>query len=311
MIANIMASKIYGVKIKYLILSLLAVIIISVFALSIDLSNAKTKISKASIPQKAIAAASVKVQASLPALASTIVPHALPVTSKAVAAITPIPKVFVPIIMYHYIRDYTDSNDSIGVGLSVAPTTFQTQLDSLKAAGYHTISLEDYINKNYSSKPIILTFDDGYADAYTTALPILQQEGDTATFFIISSFVGQPNYMTAEQIAQLKADGMEVGSHTVDHKDLATMSYSQAYYEINTAAQGWDKVFAYPSGDYNSSTLQIVRSLGIVASVTTHFGVATELSDPEQLPRIRAKEGTNLISLINGEIYALKHPKIQ
>lgn len=215
---------------------------------------------------------------------------------------------FVPILMYHYIRDYTDQNDQLGIQLSVSPTLFKKQLETIKNAGYQTITLSDFLDGKYGTKPIILTFDDGYDDHYTQAFPVLKQEGMVGTFFIISGFVNEPMYLTVAQIAEMKTAGMEMGGHTFDHKNLATMSDALAYEEIRLGQVGRDPVFAYPSGQYNQNTVGLVKELGVKTAVTTVLGVATDISDPELLPRIRIKSGTDILKVINEQEYLLLHP---
>ena len=81
--------------------------------------------------------------------------------------------------MYHYIRVNPDPYDRLGFALSVTPSDFAAQMDWLAANGYHTVTMQDLVQylsgvHGLPSKPIVLTFDDGYADFYTTALPILR-----------------------------------------------------------------------------------------------------------------------------------------
>lgn len=214
--------------------------------------------------------------------------------------------VFVPILMYHYIRDYTSVSDPLGVQLSVSPATFDQQLSELKANGYQPITLEDFANKKYGSKPIVLTFDDGYKDHYTAALPILQKHNFTGTFFIVSGFVGSPGYMDEIEIAKLQSAGMEIGGHTVGHKNLANQPYEKSIQQIAISMRNRSQVFAYPSGKYATETLDVVSGLGIKAAVTTDIGVATEKSNMFTLPRLRVKEKTDLIKRINEEISIAK-----
>ncbi len=208
---------------------------------------------------------------------------------------------YVPILMYHYIRDYQNVDDPLGIQLSVSPATLDEQLSTLKTAGFETISLEEFAAGKFKPKSIVLTFDDGYSDHYTAALPILRRYDFTATFFIVSGFIGRTGYMSAPQIQQLKLAGMEIGGHTVTHLNLANASYEKAINEISTSMLSRDPVFAYPSGKYNPETLDIVSGLGIKAAVTTNLGVATENSSRYELPRIRVKERTDLLKRINEE----------
>ncbi|MBI4948306.1 polysaccharide deacetylase family protein [Candidatus Berkelbacteria bacterium] len=213
---------------------------------------------------------------------------------------------FVPILMYHYIKDYNNPSDPLGVQLSVSPATLEKQFELIKILGYQPITLQDFAAKKYTNNSIILTFDDGYIDHYTNALPLLQKYNYRASFFIVSSFVGRSGYMNANQIQELVDAGMEVGGHSISHKNLASLSFEDAIYDISTSIRNRELVFAYPSGKYSEQTLDIVSSLGIVASVTTNLGVATEKSNLQELPRIRVKEYTDLTKRINEEIAIAK-----
>ena len=211
------------------------------------------------------------------------------------------PKYIVPIFMYHYIRDWTDPNDQLGISLSVSPDSFDRQLKSLKDAGYETISLTDYVNGKIKPKSVVLTFDDGYDDHYTAAYPILKKYGFTGTFFIIGNKVGTGYYMTQDQIDEMKANGMEIGGHTMDHINLATASYSKAYSEISQNMIGKDSVFAYPSGYFSDTALHVLAELNIKAAVTTMDGLATDYCSKYLITRLRVSNHTDLILKINDE----------
>jgi peptidoglycan/xylan/chitin deacetylase (PgdA/CDA1 family) len=204
-----------------------------------------------------------------------------------------------PIVMYHYIRDYATTTDTVGMNLSVKPETFGKQLDALKADGWTSITFADVANGRVPEKSVILTFDDGYDDAFTNAFPELQKRGMKGVFYIVSGFVGQPGYANWEQLRAMQAAGMELGAHTTDHRDLATMPADQQRMEIDesiTAIRdntGTSVVtFAYPSGKYNDETLQAMRDSGVFFSVTTQLGVADFAGDTAQLRRVRAGEAS-------------------
>ena len=209
----------------------------------------------------------------------------------------------VPILMYHYIRDYADrTDDPLGVQLSVAPDILSSQLDALVAEGYHTISLSELAEGKYGEKSVILTFDDGYTDAYKKALPILLDHKMTATFFVVGDFVGRKGYMTRDQITKLREAGMEIGGHTMSHVNLANQTRENAYTQISNSLVDTEYVFSYPSGQYKAETVDLVFGLGVRAAVTTNFGVATEQSSLFELPRIRVKNFTDVMQRINEEI---------
>jgi peptidoglycan/xylan/chitin deacetylase (PgdA/CDA1 family) len=116
---------------------------------------------------------------------------------------------------------------------------------------------------------VSLTFDDGLENQYTTALPILQQYGMLATFYIITGFIGvDSGYMTQAQLQSLYAAGNEIAGHTVRHPMLAQLSTAEATREI---CQSRDTLlswgfpvtdFSYPYSSYNSTTEQIVQQCG-------------------------------------------------
>jgi len=111
----------------------------------------------------------------------------------------------VTILMYHYIRDYTDSSDPIGVNLSVSPNTFDQQMKWLKDHNYQSFGineLDKIAQADPNVKPVIITFDDGYQDAYQNAFPILKKYGFKGVFYIIAGSVGDSAYMTWDQIKE-------------------------------------------------------------------------------------------------------------
>ena len=210
----------------------------------------------------------------------------------------------VPILMYHYIR-VADPADTLGVALSVTPTNFDAQMKWLKNNNYESMKLVDLadpqkktLSKIIASKkkPIVITFDDGYDNAYTQALPILKKYGFFGTFFIIRDFVGRPEYATQVQIDEMAAQGMEIGSHTLDHMDLAKSSLEVDHKQIFGSKMGAD-VFCYPSGRFTEETVGLVKEAGYKVAVTTKPGIANQDSNIFELPRVR-------ITDIDSELFA-------
>src|SRR5262249_44014194 len=135
-----------------------------------------------------------------------------------------------------------------------------------------------------------------YADAFTAALPVLQRYGFTATFYIISGFVGQPGYMSWEQLAALRDAGMEIGAHTVDHPDLTTLDPATADNEIVQSKADIEHQlgitvvsFCYPTGLYNWGIEEQTRAAGYLSATTTRWD--SDYSDLMALPRRRISGG--------------------
>jgi peptidoglycan/xylan/chitin deacetylase (PgdA/CDA1 family) len=118
---------------------------------------------------------------------------------------------------------------------------------------------------------VSLNFDDGSSDHYAMR-SILAEHSMPATFFINSSAVGMPGYLNWAQLAELAADGNEVGGHTVDHVRLTTLSASAARSQIANDRQALMShgfavtSFAYPYGDFNTNVEAIVQECGYSAA---------------------------------------------
>ena len=206
-----------------------------------------------------------------------------------------------PILMYHYVRGVDQAADPLGWELSVTPELFEQHMAWLAQAGYTGVRVDLLARCMRGEpacppRPVALTFDDGYADAYTAALPVLQRHGFTATFYVVSDFVGQPGYMTWEQLATLRDAGMEIGAHSVSHPDLTTLDafelqrqVAQPKAEIEARLGVRVVSFCYPAGHYSWAVLEAVRAAGYESATTTRWD--NDYGDMLALPRRRVSGG--------------------
>lgn len=212
---------------------------------------------------------------------------------------------YVPILMYHYIREVREADDPVGFRLSVRPARFAEQLAWLAAEGYEPLRMADLAaclraERPCPRRPVALTFDDGYADAATKALPILRHYGFSATFYIVTEFVGQPGYLSWDQVAELQAAGMEIGSHTLSHAALTGLSIAQARVELVRSKAILEQrlgrpveSFSYPAGEHNAELAELVRELGYSNAVIT---LAANLpQNLYTLPRRRVLGGETIV----------------
>jgi peptidoglycan/xylan/chitin deacetylase (PgdA/CDA1 family) len=213
----------------------------------------------------------------------------------------------VPILMYHYVRTPPSmATDRLGFNLSVSPDVFREQMDWLAGHGYHAVDFNDiraYFTGRQAlpSKPVVITFDDGYRDLYTTAFPILQAHNFKAVAYIVSSFVGQSRYVTAAQVVAMGRNGIEIASHTVNHPDLARTSLPMVTYEL-LASKVWLQHlvghsvfdFAYPSGKFNTLVIGALHVTGYKSAVTTIAGTYHSEADRYTWTRIRVGGGESL-----------------
>ncbi len=209
-----------------------------------------------------------------------------------------------PILMYHYIRTLDDPNDKIGTNLSVNPEAFAKQLDLIVEKGYTTITFKDIEAGNIPAKPVILTFDDGYADFYTSAYPEIKKRKMKAVSFIIVNDIGKSNYMSRDQINELRQSNIEIGSHTLSHPDLTKISSDKIDTELKQSKENLETMFGikvislcYPSGKTNSEVETIAKNIGYTYAVTTNSKL-TSFSDLLLLNRYRVNHDTNISAYI-------------
>jgi peptidoglycan/xylan/chitin deacetylase (PgdA/CDA1 family) len=211
--------------------------------------------------------------------------------------------VHVPILEYHYIRINPDPRDRLGFNLSVTPSDFKAQMDWLQVNGYHAITLNDlraYFQeqKPLPSRPIVLTFDDGYADFYTTAFPILQAHGFTAVSYVVPGFLDHPRYMTSAQVEEIDGDGIEIGAHTMTHADLTKAGPAQLVLEVQGSKNALERLlghtvldFCYPSGKFNDAVIASLRQFGLQSATTELPGTDHTWDERLTWKRVRANGG--------------------
>lgn len=213
----------------------------------------------------------------------------------------------VPILMYHYIRPDPGNGDPIGQDLSVTPERFAEQMKYIADHHFTTLTMAELADVRAGRialppNPIVLTFDDGYHDFYTHAWPLLREYGFNATAFIVTSVVGQDPYVTWEMIDEMRQSGLiEFGSHTLNHRELPSLSDAAAKDEIEQSRHTLEsrfghpvQSFSYPVGRFTDRDVGLVRSTGYEIAVTTKDGHATADQDPLQLPRVRIHGSTTL-----------------
>ena len=205
----------------------------------------------------------------------------------------PLPET-VPILEYHMVDTQEDADSHV---YNVPPEEFARQLDYLQEQGYTTISLLDYMKARKGklelpAKPIILTFDDGYEDNYTTVLPLLEERGMKATVFMVTNFIGEPTYLDWDELRAMQAYGIEIGSHTANHQPLTGMTLAESRDEVHLSKLllEWNGIhtvfaFSYPNGKYDPELAQLLQDEDYLAAVTGDAGVNTGHTDPYLLQR--------------------------
>jgi peptidoglycan/xylan/chitin deacetylase (PgdA/CDA1 family) len=176
-------------------------------------------------------------------------------------------------------------------------------MEYLRKKNYRSISFEqlaDYFlqGRPLPSRPVIISFDDGYLDNFTRAYPILKKNGFRATIFLVSDYIGQRSewagckgenvapLMSGEQLLILIKEGFEPGGHTRRHTDLTAVSPEEARREVEAGKQDLENLlqrpvrsFAYPFGNFNPEVVEMVRKAGFTAARTVHTDNTHGLED--------------------------------
>jgi glycosyltransferase involved in cell wall biosynthesis/peptidoglycan/xylan/chitin deacetylase (PgdA/CDA1 family) len=187
----------------------------------------------------------------------------------------------VPALMYHHIGPLRPGTYP---SLTVSPERFEQQVRWLKRRGYVGIKPAEWARwrregTGLPKKPILITFDDAYADIAEYALPVLKRYGFGGAVFVVSGRVGATNtwdevngcgtlkLMTAEQIRYWAREGIEFGAHSQTHADLRSLSPAECMKEVEGSKRDLEALigipvtsFAYPFGEYNEDVCSQVRS---------------------------------------------------
>lgn len=219
-------------------------------------------------------------------------------------------RVRVPILYYHRV----DKNIAASKGIS--PEHFAAQMEYLRRKNYQSVTLDDlaaYFLSGHPlpARPLILTFDDGYLDNFTYAYPILKRFGFTATFFLVSAYIGQRSewegcteedvvpLMSRENIHALMVEGFHFGGHTRTHPKLVDLAEEEARSEIVKGKEELENLlqrsvrsFAYPFGDFDERVMAFVQEAGFVAARTVHTDNTHTREDLLKLRCVKINEQT-------------------
>jgi len=202
------------------------------------------------------------------------------------------------VLMYHSVEAY----DSDPYQVTVCPGRFDQQLRWLRRRGMRGVSMSELLQARRDGRGdalVGLTFDDGYADFVTEALPALDRYGFTATVFVIAGALGGHNswdepgprkaLMAAADVRRVADAGMEIGSHSLSHVQLPGIVDSRLADEVARSRQILAEVigrpvpgFCYPYGGVGEREIQAVRAAGYDYACAVH---ASPLAGRHALPR--------------------------
>jgi peptidoglycan/xylan/chitin deacetylase (PgdA/CDA1 family) len=223
--------------------------------------------------------------------------HATPAASRP-----PADSLRVPILVYHSVMPHHPGQTAEQRVLSVDDSVFVTQMRYLVDGGYRVVSFGALVDAlegrdTLPNRAVVITFDDGWANQYRHAFPILRRFGLTATFFVFTTPIGKDSkLMTWEELRELQDAGMTIGSHTRTHPSLP--DYHAALH--NEVAMSREDIkehlgrapdfFAYPFGAWDSLSAAWARTAGYRAARTYRGGAWNRPADLYHLRAVPVTE---------------------
>jgi peptidoglycan/xylan/chitin deacetylase (PgdA/CDA1 family) len=216
----------------------------------------------------------------------------------------------IPILMYHVIA--APPAGAPFPGLYVEPAEFAEQMQALKDAGWHAVTLdqaEAYWRRGVGlggGKPIVVSFDNGYQSQYTQALPVLRQLGWVGNENIqLTGLPPSQGGLGPGEIRGLLAAGWELDTQGISHASLISLDAEQLHEQVANAREilrrryhipvNW---FCYPSGLYDANVVAAVKAAGYTGATTVVPGWAHPSDDPYRLHRLRVLGGTSAQQLL-------------
>jgi len=218
----------------------------------------------------------------------------------------------IPVLMYHEIADRTQTSSR----LAVSPDTFAGQLRRLHAGGYTALTAAGLAaaladgGPALPAKPVVLTFDDGYADFHARALPLLRHYGFTASVFVTTGWISdaaghdaawpRPGRMLSwSQIAELASAGVEIGAHSHGHPELDQLSGRSLQHELERSKELLEDRLgrpvpglAYPFGYSSAAVRAVAAGTGYEYACAVANTMVRPHPDRMALPRLTVRQST-------------------
>jgi peptidoglycan/xylan/chitin deacetylase (PgdA/CDA1 family) len=211
--------------------------------------------------------------------------------------------------MYHGVND-TTSRVHPYFETNTSPEVFAQQMEYLYDRGYNPVDMDSAVQMidggNVVPRSVAITFDDGFHDFYSHALPVLSRYGFPATMFVVSDLVGtrpkrfgDKTVMSWAELKEIQSLGIQVGSHTATHPVLRQLDLGQVELEIKQSKQtiedrlglpvtSFSYPYAFPEQDHAfvACVKRFMKEAGYECGVTTVLGTAGKASKRYCLPRI-------------------------
>jgi peptidoglycan/xylan/chitin deacetylase (PgdA/CDA1 family)/glycosyltransferase involved in cell wall biosynthesis len=212
------------------------------------------------------------------------------------------------VLAYHAIKDLAEA--PVVESYAVPPELFCRQLDLLRRAGFQFVSADEFLHFLHEGgglprRPLLLTFDDCYAELLDVVMPLLKERAIPAVAFAVSGLIGRTNQWDeaigaprlqladASGLRELAGQGIEIGAHSRTHRPLTRISDDEISDEVmgsvadlEAAGLARPRMFAYPEGENNLKAQRAAAAAGLKAAFTVIAGLVRPGQDPYQVPRI-------------------------
>lgn len=252
----------------------------------------------------------------------------------------------IPVLMYHSIAEDPGPSPSSYYGITTGPARFAEHLRLLRDEGCKGVTVDEVAGILASGGPrageprrVAITFDDGYRDNFTAAMPVLAAHGFAATVYLPTAFIGDTRKvfkgrecMVWSEVREMQRAGIAFGSHTVNHAELAGMgdaairaelveSRDAIQQKLGTRVTAFAYPYAFPESDpgFVARMRTLVADAGYTSQVTTIIGRIAAGDDPMLLKRLPANAGDDINFLrakiegaydwVHGFQVAVKHAK--
>lgn len=211
-----------------------------------------------------------------------------------------------PILIYHDVAKLSERSKKIRGTNPVYCLTverFRDQMEFLHRNEYQTLGLNEIIDldSKEDSKRVALTFDDGWKNTYTNAFPVLKGYHMSATIFVITGSIGQPEYLDWDQLREMSGEGVSVQSHTVTHRSLVGLKNEQMLCELEGSKKTIEdnlgkevNFLSVPHGMINRKVINVAQTLGYKGICTSEPGFSHSYSSTAILKRINIPDNCRI-----------------
>ncbi len=236
-----------------------------------------------------------------------------------------------PILMYHKIAEPPPHVKS--PALYVRPRDFAVQMEKMLSWGYQTVDFHELSRyfagkQTLPKKGFVVTFDDGFLDNFTNAMPVIKALSLKATVFLVSDFIGKTSswpesrekhvepLLSMKHIEEMQKNGVSFQAHSKTHRHIDRLPKDEVFDEVMACRAdllrniGEEQVcFCYPYGNYDDSVLDVVKSAGYKMACSIRRGNRYTEKERFFLPRIPVHLDTSTKRLKHrlGSFYHIEH----